>query len=281
MNSSDRKRKLGRMRNRIRELGTVAVAFSAGTDSAFVLKVAIDALGAANVVAVTGRSDSLATAEYEDAVQLAKELGAEHVVVDTEEFEDERYTSNPVNRCYYCKSTLYARMADVARSRGLRAMLSGANADDLDDWRPGLQAATEHEVIAPAAEAGLTKEDIRALSREMGLRTYDKPASPCLSSRIPYGHEVTPEKLRMVERAEAFLKAQFGVRECRVRHYGDLARIEVPAEFVARVSLRENIAQITDEFRALGFASVEVDPRGFRSGSLNDVILMGRRQEGS
>ncbi len=266
--------KVERMRSILRELESVAVAFSAGVDSTLVLKVAIDTLGPDNVVAVTGRSDSLARAEFDDARKLADAVGAEHVILDTDEFDDPNYTANPTNRCYFCKTTLYTHLERFIAQRGIKAMVNGANADDLGDYRPGHEAAHEHDVRAPAAEAGLTKADVRELSKRLGLPTYDKPASPCLSSRIPYGEEVTPEKLRMVEAAEAFLHDELGIRECRVRHHNTLARIEVPPEFIPLLADPQNAARIDQHFRSLGYNYVSLDLRGFRSGSLNEVIAL-------
>jgi len=269
--------KLAKMQDILRELGSVAVAFSAGVDSTLVLKVAIDTLGAEHVVAVTGRSDSLAGAEFEEACALAGSLGADHQVLDTEEFRDPRYVSNPVDRCYYCKTTLYGQLASFIAERGLGAMVNGINADDLGDYRPGISAATEHGVRAPAAEAGLTKAEVRALSERFSLPTFDKPASPCLSSRVQYGERITPEKLRRIEQAEALLH-RLGFRECRVRHHEDLARIEVPQADVARLAQREVADQIDDAFRQLGYKYVSLDLRGFRSGSMNEVVPLRVRE---
>ena len=221
------------MREILRGLKSVAVAFSAGVDSTLVLKVAVETLGPENVVAVTGRSDSLARAEFEQACELADVVGAEHVIIDTDEFKNPDYTANPNNRCYFCKTALYTHLERFIAQRGINAIVSGVNADDLGDYRPGLTAAHEHQVRAPAAEAGLTKSDIRELSKRLGLPTFGKPASPCLSSRVQYGEEITSEKLRMIEDAEAFLHSEMGIHECRVRHHDKLARIEVPPEFIA------------------------------------------------
>jgi len=268
--------KYQRLQEILRELKSVAVAFSAGVDSTFLLKVAVDTLGPENAVAVTGRSDSLASAEFEETKELAESIGAEHVVLDTDEFDNPDYTANPQNRCYFCKTALFTRMKPFIAGRGLNAMVSGTNADDLGDFRPGIDAGRELGVRAPVAEAGLTKNDIRELSARLGLPTFDKPASPCLSSRIPYGEEITPEKLRMIEAGEAFLR-EMGILECRVRHHNKLARIEVPPEFIPKLAEPETAARIDEHFRSLGYNYVSLDLRGFRSGSLNEVIAFGKR----
>ena len=269
--------KYQRLQRILREMRSVAVAFSAGVDSTFLLKVALDTLGPDNVVAVTGRSDSLASTEFEETKKLAESIGAEHVVLDTDEFDNPDYTSNPQNRCYFCKTALFTRMRPFITERGINAMVSGTNADDLGDFRPGIDAGRELGVRAPVAEAGLTKDDIRELSARLGLPTFDKPASPCLSSRIPYGEEVTPEKLRMIEAGERFLR-EMGIAECRVRHHNKLARIEVPPEFIPRLAEPETAARIDEHFRSLGYNYVSLDLRGFRSGSLNEVFAFGKRQ---
>ncbi|UCG15872.1 MAG: ATP-dependent sacrificial sulfur transferase LarE [Phycisphaerales bacterium] len=264
--------KLDRIKDILRSLERVAVAFSAGVDSTFVLKVAVDTLGPENVLAVTGRSDSLPPDEFEAASQLADRFGARHVVIDTDEFDDPNYTSNPTNRCYYCKSNLYEHMGPVMRQHAMAHIVSGANADDAHDWRPGLQAAREHNVRAPAAEAGLTKQDIRDLSARLNLPTHDKPAMPCLSSRVPYGEEVTPEKLRMIGQGEAYLRKELGIADCRVRHHGSVARIEVPADQIERLARPDVRAALDHHFQSIGYRYVALDLRGFRSGALNEVI---------
>jgi uncharacterized protein len=263
--------KYAKMQDILRGLQSVAVAFSAGVDSTLVLKAALDTLGAEHVVAVTGRSDSLARAEFVAACELSRTVGAVHVVLDTDEFDNTNYTSNPTNRCYFCKTTLYEHLTRFIQSRGLNAIVNGINADDLGDYRPGIQAAREFGVRCPAAEAGLTKTDVRELSRRLGLPTFDKPASPCLSSRVPYGEAVTPEKLRMIEAAEAYLHG-LGIRECRVRHYDQFARIEVPLEDIPRLTDPQTAVRVEAHMRSLGYEKVSVDPRGFRSGSLNETI---------
>lgn len=272
--------KAERAREVLRELRRVAVAFSAGVDSTLVLKLALDELGADNVVAVTGRSDSVPRDELDEARRLADSLGAEHVFIHTDEFENADYLSNPTNRCYFCKTTLYQHMSGFLEERGLEVTVNGTNADDLGDYRPGLQAATEHEVRSPLAEAGLTKLEIRELSRQLGLPTHDKPAGPCLSSRVQYGEPITPEKLRRIEAAEACLR-RLGFRECRVRHHENLARIEIAPELFARITEVDIAQTIRREFRSLGYLYVTLDLQGFRSGSLNEVIAFGKRQRGS
>ena len=269
--------KYERMQQIIRSLERVAVAFSAGTDSTLVLKVALDVLGPENVLAVTGNSHSLARAEYDAARSLAEEVGAELVMLDTGEFENESYLANPDNRCYFCKTTLYEDIERFIRQRGFTGIVNGINADDYGDWRPGIQAAREHSVRAPAAEAGLTKAEVRELSRRKGLPTIDKPASPCLASRVQYGERITPEKLRMVESCEAFLH-EMGLPECRVRHHNNLARIEVPAEQIARLAEPDTRRRIIEHFRQAGYNYVTLDLLGFRSGSMNEVIAFGERQ---
>ncbi|MCB9851560.1 MAG: ATP-dependent sacrificial sulfur transferase LarE [Phycisphaerales bacterium] len=269
--------KLDAMKAVLRELKRVAVAFSGGVDSTFVLKVAVDALGAENVVAVTGTSDSLASRELTEAKALADSFGVRHVLVDPREFDDPNYLANPTNRCYYCKTALYDKMAGILAAHQLNAAINGTNVDDLGDHRPGIAAGKEHGVHSPCVDAGLTKQDIRELSAAMGLPTHDKPAAPCLSSRVQYGEEITALKLRMIERAENLLR-DMGFRECRVRHHNNLARIEVPANEIGRLADADTRATIDAAFREFGYSYVTLDLRGFRSGSLNEVIAFGKRQ---
>jgi uncharacterized protein len=265
--------KLEEMKEILRSLKRVAVAFSAGVDSTFVLKVAIDTLGPENVIAVTGKSDSLAGAEFEEARRLAEQFGARHVIIETEEMKDPNYAANPTNRCYFCKSELYGKLDGFIRENGLNAAVSGINKDDYGDWRPGIQAASEHAVRAPCAEAGMTKDDIRYLSRKMDIPIFDKPASPCLSSRVQYGEIITPEKLKVIERSEAFLHS-LGFRECRVRHHNNLARIELPQDRIIDALQPEMLRRIDATLREFGYTYVTVDLRGFRSGSMNEVIQL-------
>jgi pyridinium-3,5-biscarboxylic acid mononucleotide sulfurtransferase len=264
--------KLERMKEILRELKRVAVGFSAGVDSTFLLKVAVDTLGPGNVVAVTADSESLTRRELEMARTLAAEMGAEHVVVRTDELDDPNYRANPANRCYYCKQALFRKLEEFGAQRGAMVMVIGVNTDDFSDFRPGLQAGREKGVRMPAAEAGMSKADVRALSREMGLPTHDKPSSPCLASRLPYGEEITAEKLSQIERSEAFLHS-LGFHVCRVRHHGNMARIEVPTDQVERLCEPQTRAKIDAALREFGYQYVAVDLRGFRSGSLNEMLF--------
>jgi len=264
--------KLADLQERLRALGSVVVAFSGGLDSAVLLRVAVETLGCQRVLAVTGRSPSVPSAELNSVAAMATEYGAAHEFLDTHEFDDPRYRANPTNRCYFCKTDLYTRLVPLAHARGFAAVISGTNADDLGDFRPGIEPGRENRVHTPLAEAGITKGELRALAAYLGMSIHDKPASPCRSSRVQYGEEITPEKLARIDAAETFLRG-LGFRECRVRHHDTLARIEVPAAELDRFADAALRARVDGHLRELGYQYVALDLRGFRSGSLNEVHL--------
>jgi pyridinium-3,5-biscarboxylic acid mononucleotide sulfurtransferase len=250
-----------------------AVAFSGGVDSAVVACAAHRALGA-RAVAVTGNSASVAEGELEIARRVARQIGIRHEVLATHEFENPQYVRNAPDRCYHCKTELYDRMVDWLQQFHVEVVLNGANADDQYDYRPGLRAAAEHQVRSPLAECGLNKEQVRAVARLWELPVWDKPASPCLSSRVAYGEEVTPQRLAMIDGAERFLRER-GFPVVRVRyHRGDLARVEVPEGEIDRVCEAELRRAMTEHFTALGFRCVTVDLSGFRSGNLNSLVSL-------
>jgi pyridinium-3,5-biscarboxylic acid mononucleotide sulfurtransferase len=264
---------LDRLRAIIREYESAITAFSAGVDSTLVAVVAQQELGE-RALAATAVSASLAPAELDDALRLAEVLGLRHQLVRTSEVEDERYASNPVDRCYFCKSHLYTELEALVGALGARYILNGLNVDDLGDWRPGARAAAERQglVRSPLHEAGMGKAEIRAAARELNLPNWDKPALACLSSRVPYGDRVTPEKLERIGRAEQALH-QLGFRQLRVRHFADRARVEIALDELPRVEAEHLSAPIEQALLELGFPRVEIDPRGYRSGRLNEGVV--------
>jgi len=260
---------LGRLEAELTKLGSVCVAFSGGVDSSLVLAVAARSLGPDRVVAFTAASETYLPQELAVARGLAVDLGVEHAVVRTREFDDVAFTSNPRERCYTCKTHLLAEMARVADERGCAALVDGANLDDLSDERPGLRAAEEQGVAHPLVAAGIGKSGVRRLARELGLPTWDAPQQACLASRIPYGQPITAEKLRAVAAAEEVMR-ELDFRQCRVRHHGPVARVEVEAAEIERAAgpARDAIVRRLVE---LGFTYVTLDLRGFRSGSMNEA----------
>lgn len=261
----------------LRDLKSVAVAFSGGIDSTVVAKAAHLALGD-RAMAVTADSPSVPRSEISEACDLAIQIGIRHRLVPTEEFFDPDYIRNDGTRCYYCKSELYSQIETLLPELGVEVICSGANLDDQGDYRPGLKAAAEHKVRHPLQEAGFTKADVRALARAWDLPTWDKPASPCLSSRLAPGVEVTTERTGRVEAAEAYLHS-LGFRECRVRlHEGELARVEVQGDALARFADPEARAELVKHLKSLGFRFVTLDLEGFRSGSLNALVSLENKR---
>ena len=266
------------LRELFRTLGSVIVAYSGGVDSSYVAYVANAELGA-RAVCVTGQSASLPSYQNDEIDSVVKRFGFNHETINTDELQLPGYRANNGDRCYFCKDELYSKLESVARTRGIESIVDGSTLDDLDDYRPGRQAAKQHAVRSPLIEVGLSKNEVRELSRRAKLPTWDKPASPCLSSRIAYGTTVTIERLQKVDRGEEILR-EFGFREFRVRHHDTLVRLEISPAEMDRVLRKEVVEQLAARFRELGFKYITLDLQGFRSGSMNEAlpVQLGRTQ---
>lgn len=272
--------KLERLQTRLGDLNKVVIGFSGGIDSTLLLKVAVETLGRDNVWAVTGDSESLLPEELDSCRKLVSDLGLRpenFVEIKTDELSDPDYRKNPIDRCFFCKSELFGHLNEVAREVGASHVLDGSNADDLNDWRPGHRAASELGIISPLAEAGITKQDIREIAHDFDLPNWDKPALACLSSRIPYGSEVTVEKLNQVAEAERFLRS-LGFGQLRVRHHDKMARIELLRDEIPRILNDDLVNLVVEKLKSIGFTYITIDLQGYRSGSMNENIEVDNKR---
>lgn len=260
------------LKDNLKQMGSLVIAFSGGVDSTFLLKVAHDVLGD-KVLAVTATSSTYPQRELTEAIALAAQIGAEQMIIRSEELEIEGFSKNPENRCYYCKFELFDKIAEIAKSKGIPYIADGSNADDINDFRPGMQGMRAHGAISPLMQAGLTKEMIRTLSKELGLPTWTKPAFACLSSRIPYGESITQEKLSMIDAAENLLLS-LGFVQVRVRHHENTARIEVGSAERKKFFDLDLMDKIDAALKKIGYTYVSLDLRGYRTGSMNEVLKL-------
>ena len=261
-------KKLEKLRQILKEMDKALLAYSGGTDSTFLLKVAHDVLGK-NVIAVTANSSTYPKQELDQAKQLAKNIGVNHIIIKSEEMKNERFSKNTPNRCYYCKKELFLKIKKTAADKNISYIIDGSNVDDTKDYRPGTKALMEHAIRSPLKEAGLTKKEIREISREMKLNSWDKPAQACLASRFPYGTKITKERLKQVERAESYL-SNLGLNQIRVRYHNEIARIEVTKDDSQKIL--KHTKKIIQQFKKLGFTYITLDIEGYRTGSLNEVL---------
>jgi pyridinium-3,5-biscarboxylic acid mononucleotide sulfurtransferase len=262
--------KLAQLRNLFMEMEQALIAYSGGIDSTLVAKVAYDVLGG-RALAVTAKSPSLLPEELEDAIEQARSIGIAHQIVETHEMDNPNYSSNPIDRCYFCKSELHDTLKPLALKLGYLYVIDGVNTDDLQDYRPGIQAAKERGARSPLAELGITKMEVREIAKSLGLSCWNKPAQPCLSSRFPYGEEITIPKLNRVGRAEIYLR-RLGYENVRVRSTGDTAKIELPADLIQQFVSNIDLTTLTQAFQSLGFVYVTLDLEGYRSGKLNQLL---------
>lgn len=264
--------KFKRLKEILKKMKSAAIAFSGGVDSTFLSKTAYDTLGRENVLAVTAVSETYPNSELKDAKKLAKLIGVRHIIIKTAELKDANFKANPPDRCYYCKGELFNKIRKIAEGEGIECIADASNYDDLKDFRPGRRAAQERGVRSPLREARLTKEDIRTLSKRLGLPTWNKPAYACLASRMPYYETITKRKLTQIDSAEQLLRDKFEFRQVRVRRHGDIARIEVAPDEIYKFfvdGLREDIVK---KFNKIGFKYITVDLKGYRTGSMNEVL---------
>jgi len=264
-------RKLDILKDILKDMKSVLVAYSGGVDSAYLLKIAVDTLDNDKVLAVTASSETYPDHEKKEARELCEKLGAKAMVIETREFDDPNFRSNPKDRCYYCKKELFSKLTAIMKENNLAFIIDGSNADDLNDFRPGAKAKKELGVRSPLQEAELTKEEIRSSAKAVGLSNWDKPSSACLASRIPYGTEIVPEVLQRIEKAEDYLRS-LGFKQLRVRHHDKLARIEIESHEIPVIMKGNMMGKINKKFDELGYIYVTLDLKGYRTGSLNEAI---------
>jgi uncharacterized protein len=260
--------KLEQLKDNLRMMKSVAIAYSGGVDSTFLVNVAHEVLGD-KAVAITATSSTYPQRELKQAKKYTKNIGMKHIIINSEETEIDNFSKNPINRCYYCKKELFSKIKQVANQEKLNYILDGSNADDINDYRPGMKALKEFDVISPLKDVGLTKKEIKKISKEMKLETWDKPAFACLASRFPYGTEITKSLLEQIEKAESFLQF-LGVKQFRVRYHKDIARIEVSKDDFQLILT--NSDKIVEKFKEIGFKYITLDIEGYRTGSLNEVL---------